>query len=374
MKQTHVDAIKSSILCLYLGMSFAFDLILLLGFRLMKNPTWGYSLIESPFNLSGVIALPLPLQSINLEELREWQQGWLRQDLGVSEQCWEEVDNWQIPLFVERVSPECDEEGARLSCAWMTWLHLLDDQFDVPWVSHQPSIASERAKPFLGLLRAQSQQWPVSEQNGALLRGLVSLNELTVRGMSLSWRQRWFEDLAEFIGAYADEVLHRSSGQVPTPDDLIELKHICMCQRGAINLLERVLLQELSPAAMTLGRPYIDVVSDVTGAVNDWVSLPKEKAIGDTQNLLLSYVHHGKMTEMEALRKVVTWAESRWATLLNAIEVVPSQAASERDRQALRGWLIACAQWAYGYHQWVLDSGRFNDIVTPRLCESASYR
>jgi hypothetical protein len=138
-----------------------------------------------------------------------------------------------------------------------------------------------------------------------------------------------------------------------------------MCQRGAINLLERVLLEELSPAAMELGRPYIDVVSDVTGGVNDWVSLPKERAIADTQNLLLSYMHHGKMTETEALQKLLAWVELRWATLLNAIEVVPSQAASERDRQALRTWLLACAQWAYGYHQWVFDSGRFNDTITP---------
>jgi hypothetical protein len=322
---------------------------------------------ESPFNLSAVVAtISLPL-SINLEKLREWQQGWLRQDLGTSKQRWEEVDKWQIPLLVERVSPGCDEEGAQLSCAWLTWLHLFDDQFDDPRVSHQLSIARERAKPFLQLLNAQSQQRQVAEQNGGLLEGLVSLNELTVRGMSPAWCQRWFEDLAEFVDAYAAEVQHRSSGQVPRPDDLIALKHVCMCQRGAINLLERVLIDELSPEAMALGRPYIDVVSDITGAVNDWASLPKERAIGDTQNLLLSYMHHGRMTETEALWKVVTWVESRWATLLKAIEEVPPQAVSERDRQALHAWLLACAQWAYGYHQWVLDSGRFNDSIIPRV-------
>lgn len=292
-------------------------------------------------------------------QLRQWLNSWLPPSIRVSQ--WKMIDNWRIPRFVELTYPNCENpDDARLLVAWMTWLHLFDDEFDRPTISRDRDAAEALIAPYLYCIsELRSGHAPRGSLSGDLLHMFVDLNERTVAPMSEIWRSRWFDDLYSYIRAYIIETANRASGTILTPEALLRLKRTCMAQRPAINLIERVATGELSPTVFSLVSPVIDIISDITGSVNDPVSLARERSRGDTHNMIISLTQHHMMTESEAIDHLMDFVRVRCHDMVEAMDVIPNDPLVGREREIVTMWLTICGQWIRGYHDWLLETRRY---------------
>lgn len=314
------------------------------------------------FELPFVLGAPQPAVA-NEAALGAWLNEWFN-EVGFFDEASarQTVSRWRIPRFVQLTTPGChDEEGAQLKCAWIAWFHQFDDQFDSRPLSHDLAAAEAFVRPFLeATRRGREGVFSSQESDSGLLRAFVALNRWAVEPMSAGWRRRWFDDLDDYVRAYVTETRHRAAGTILPPEELLELKRVCMGQRSVLNLLERIVTDELSPAAQALTRPHIDTVSDITGAMNDPVSLERERAHGDVHNLVLSLMHHRGMSEAEAVAEVVSFVKDRSQALAQAIDHVSTEAALADEREKVATWMTSCGRWVSGYHEWLRETGRYD--------------
>ncbi len=298
----------------------------------------------------------------NEAALSEWLNAWITEvgflDEGSERQT---VNRWRIPRFVQLTTPGChDEDGAKLKCAWIAWFHQFDDQFDRRPLSHDLEAAEAFVRPFLDAIgRGREGVFVSHDIAGGLLRAFIELNRWAVEPMSEGWRRRWFDDLADYVRAYVTETRHRAAGTILPPEELLELKRVCMGQRSVLNLLERIVTDELSPVAQAMTRPHIDTVSDITGAMNDPVSLERERAHGDVHNLVLSLMHHRGLSEREAVDEVVRFVKDRSRALQKAIDDVSAADVLANEKDTVATWMTSCGRWVFGYHEWLRETGRY---------------
>jgi hypothetical protein len=291
--------------------------------------------------------------------LRQWLYSWL--PTGTRTSQWKTIDGWRIPRFVEMTYPICNgPEDARLLVGWITWLHLFDDEFDRPGISHDPDAAEALIAPYLQCIVAlRSGQPSCGLLANDLFTMFVELNEKTIAPMSPEWRNRWFDDLLSYVGSYVVETVNRAEGIILAPVELLQLKRSCMAQRTVIDLIERVATGELSPPVFALVSPVIDIVSDITGSVNDPISLARERSRGDTHNMIISLMHHRSMSESEAVAYVVDFVRARCQDLADVSRTIPNDPIVGAEREKVATWLTSCRQWARGYHDWLFETRRY---------------
>jgi hypothetical protein len=278
------------------------------------------------------------------------------------EEHWATIDKWRVTRFVQLAWPTCkNEEDARLLCAWMAWFHQFDDEFDSPSVSRDPLAVEALVGPYLGhIAKALAGQSIDSTVRGGPLKAFIELNRWTVEPMSQAWHDRWFNDLADYVRTYVAEATHRATGTVLSPEELIKHKRVSMAQRSSMSLIERVATGELSPGAHSLTSTATDMVSDITGAVNDLKSLARERACGDTHNLIISLVHHRSISEREAIEHLDQFVQTRCRDLAHAIQEIPTHPTVQHERETVAEWLVNCGRWVRGYNDWLLDTGRYD--------------
>lgn len=315
------------------------------------------------FEISFPLNAPTPAVSDRLQ-LRDWLHSWLfKFRVLTSDEQWQKIDKWDIPRFVQLTMPTCKtQEGARLTCAWIAWLHIFDDEFDAPPVSRDPTVAEALIAPYLEYLRklrVGNTSCANIESNNALLNAFMELNRWTLSPMSQTWRYRWLDDMDDYVRAYVTETEHRKAGVILSPEELINFKRISMAQRSVMHLIERVITSELSSNVYALISPVVDNVSDITGALNDPVSLAKEQACGDSHNLIMSLIHHQSISEREAIAQLIHFVDTRCHDLAQAIQEVPKDTRVQSERQAVTEWMTNCGCWVRGYYEWLQETMRF---------------
>ena len=298
---------------------------------------------------------------IDQAQLRNWLSTWLPGSLRAKQ--WATIDKWRIPSFVALVYPSCKSaEGARLLCAWITWLHLFDDRFDNPAISRDRAASEAFIEPYRRYASEQGnggRPAAASEGHDELLSMFIELNEWTVAPMSRAWRARWFSHLVDYVQANVIETTDRAKGMPLLPEDLIVLKRTCMGQQSALDLVERTITGELSERAHELVSPVIDIVSDITGSVNDPISLARELERGDIHNLIMSLTYHEGLTEPEAIEWLQGFVATRCRDLALAISRISHDPAIIAEHEAVDEWLACCGYWVRGYHDWLLETKRY---------------
>jgi hypothetical protein len=317
------------------------------------------------FEISFPLNAPTPAVSDRLH-LRDWLHSWLFEfRVLANDEQWQRIDNWDIPRFVQLTMPACKtQEDAKLICAWIAWLHIFDDEFDAPPLSRDPAAAEVLIRPYLEYLeriRDGRTVYMNSEPNNGLLNAFIALNRWTLSPMSQVWQLRWLGDMEDYVRAYVTETEHRKAGVILKPEELISFKRVSMAQRSVINLIERVITSELSSNVYALIGPVVDNVSDITGALNDPVSLAKEQACGDSHNLIMCLMHHQSISEREALSYLVRFVDTRCHDLLQAIQEIPIDPRVQSERQTVAEWMTNCGSWVRGYYEWLQETMRFEE-------------
>lgn len=299
--------------------------------------------------------------------LREWLHSWLVEFRVLTcDEQWQEIDDWDIPRFVQLTMPTCKtQEGAQLTCAWIAWLHIFDDEFDAPSISRDPTVAEVFIGPYLEYIekaRAGYTSYAANGPSNGILNAFRELNRWTLGSMSQVWQYRWLRDMDDYVRAYVTETKHRKTGTILSPEELINFKRVSMAQRSVMNLIERVSIGELSSNAYALLGAVVDNVSDITGALNDPVSLAKERACGDSHNLVMSLIHHQSISEREALTYLIHFVHTRCGDLSQAIQEVPMDPMVQNEREAVAEWMACCGYWVRGYYEWLQETMRFERV------------
>ncbi|MFC9250434.1 terpene synthase family protein [Amycolatopsis thailandensis] len=306
----------------------------------------------------------------DLDEAREWLRDWvISRGLATSDLEWEVIDRQNNPFQAACFYPDCQSREDALYCgAWLTWLLKVDDWFDQLDSRDNP----DRAAGFVGALlqvtararinarrpggRADPIDWP---SLNPLLTAGAELIDWACTSMSLVWRNRFLGHLDDWLRAYVTETENRAQKILLLPEDLIRIKRTCMAVAPCCDLVERLSVGELNPRVRRALAPLVDAVCDITGALNDLISLEKERACGDNHNLVESLMVHRSMSQEQAMGAVKFFIQQQAQELREKSVKIPRALVGHFQQKQARQWAKNCCTFARGYHSWSLRTLRY---------------
>jgi terpene synthase-like protein len=318
------------------------------------------------------LTLPAPRPSsfhADAAEARSWLHGWVRSfGMVTSDAEWEAVDRQNNHVQAASFYPDCRSRKDALYCgAWLTWLARLDDCFDEDPLATDVHEARAFVDVFLRKTAAVRHGRLWTEVGGVsdhhfvepLLGAFSNILAWATGSMSSPWRSRFLDHLDSWLRSYVDETAHRAQGVVLLPRELLTLKRVCMAVAPCCDLFERVSAGELAPRTRSMLDPLVDLACDITGALNDLVSLEKERACGDNHNLIESFMVHQNLAQNNAEAAVKNLIQQWAEQLRQQAATLPKEAAAGYQRQAALRWAGTCCTFVSGYHFWSLSTRRF---------------
>jgi terpene synthase-like protein len=298
----------------------------------------------------------------DIKNITDLLQLWLRMHgVVTSTEQWREIEQQRFPELSAQFYPDCrTPDDALRCCITVAWLHMFDDQFDKP-----PLVGDvQRARSVIDAMLARSSAVRAGDSDrplnsdGAFGTTFTELLTWATEPMSSVWGNRYLDHIDIWLRAYVTEAEHRAASTVLTPDKLIRHKRVCMAVDPSLDLFERLDGQELSPRTAGMLRPMSNLVCDFTGAVNDVVSLGRERLNRDSHNLVESYIVHTKMSEEDAIAAVQDFAGDSAREMLDYTAVISPQSFGS-DYQSARNWAEKCCKFCRGYYNWVGKTSRF---------------
>jgi hypothetical protein len=242
----------------------------------------------------------------------------------------------------------------------VAWLHMFDDQFDKP-----PLVGDvQQARSVIDAMLARSSAARTGDLDrplnvgGAFGAAFTQLLTWAIEPMSSAWGNRYLDHVDIWLRAYVTEAEHRAASTVLTPDELIRHKRVCMAVDPSLDLFERLDGRELSSGTAGALRPMRSLVCNFTGAVNDVVSLGRERLNRDSHNLVESYIVHSKMSEEEAVAAAHDFAGDSARKMLDYKAEISPQSFGLDYRNA-RSWAEKCCIFCRGYYNWAGRTSRF---------------
>lgn len=310
---------------------------------------------------AGIPRIPASEAFEHEDVLSEWLREWLAaHGLVASPTGWQAIAAIRMPLFTAYYSPICrSRDDTRLYCAWMTWLHLFDDRFDAAPLSSDADAAKAVVDHYLETNEALRSGRPSPAPTDPFARAFADLVSWTSRGAGPEWRGRLLSEIDVWMRSYPEETVHRRDGLVLAPDELIALKRRCMADPLSLELLQRVGTGELSSPVRVLLDPLVQLTADIKGAINDIASLERERACGDNHNLVISLMHHRGLSESQATAEVAHSVRQWVAELGELARDLAEQLPPGDERAAAVSWMAASCSSVRGYHDWLLETGRY---------------
>jgi hypothetical protein len=260
--------------------------------------------------------------------------------------------------------PGASLEDQYLTSEWITWLFFLDDQNDEGSWGRRPE-ALERA---LAELYEHSQLDDASGATNPLGAALGDIIRKLAGRMPDEWRHRFQLHLFEYFRAYVWQAAHRSQKQVPDLEDFLRMRRDAGAIMPSFDLIELVEGTAL-PTGLYYSRTYqrmLIAAANVVCWTNDLMTLDKEMARGDDQNLVSVLVHAERLPLERAVDEAVARtdrqiesflaAESELPALFDQLEVSPER------REATLRCVASLRAWMRGHVEWGEATARYLDV------------
>lgn len=269
-----------------------------------------------------------------------------------------------------RMLPDVPQHRLDLMTQWVIYLFVLDDLQD------EGAMGRHRGEldRFYGRLYEMLHPVPNAKAPGGhaeltpLEGALGDLWRRTADSMSALWCHRFFTHMRRHHFAFQEEVAHRHARTLPSSETVRRLR------RGSngmfmFDLVEPVLGLEI-PDGLFRGAPWTTVfegVCDITAWCNDLVSYERDRAQGESTNLVMTSAHDFALGARGALDYVTDLIVARTTEVRAAQQAVLAQcrapgadpAALHAVTQVGRTLLLTI-----GAHlDWVTVSGRYADAV-----------
>jgi hypothetical protein len=277
--------------------------------------------------------------------------------------------------FIRWVYPLSD--NLELAGEWNTWLFMFDDQFDDGPIGRQPERVASILHELMCVLSPTLESVP--DARSSIGAALADLWPRMAASMSRSWRARFITHLHDYFHAYRQETDNRHRGVVPDLAGYLALRRGSGGVPTSLDLLEVCGGRGL-PAAVTGSLEYHRVVqaaSDLICWTNDIISVNKERARGELNNLVVVLHHAGSGAWPDCLREACDMVAARWRDFLACHDVVLSMRVSHgvdgSDWEFVEHCLLAMKYWIVGSLRWHLDSPRYHDIDPTAPGQSPRY-
>lgn len=252
---------------------------------------------------------------------------------------------------------------------WMIWLFMFDDQFDDGLPGKQLEEIQSIVRTYIDICMNLSKASP----QGPAAEALCDLFGRTLPQMSPDWCRRFTWNFVQYLSTYNWTAWNHLQGIVPEINAYLENRHHSGGMTISIDLIELADHLHL-PEALIQSQAFTRL-SRATNAVvcwtNDIVSLAKEQARGDVNNLvvILARKHHISLQEAaERVNEMVT-AEVQ---LFERIEhnLLPVEPELQED---VRKYLSGLKAWMRANLDWSAETHRYLRVEETQEGEVVSY-
>ncbi|WP_051342433.1 terpene synthase family protein [Pseudonocardia spinosispora] len=263
--------------------------------------------------------------------------------------------------------PHAGPEDLCLLAEWMSWLFVLDDQGDEGLHGRRPELFSD-ALANLDLDTPGNSDDP-------LRAGLSDLAQRAEQRMSPSWRRRFRRHLADYFTANVWQAGHRRLDEVPDLEVFARMRRDAGAVMPSFDLIEYTESAAL-PADVYYSRTYQRLLvtsADVVCWTNDLMSLEKELAHGDNQNLVLVLHHERGIPLQDAAHEVTVRTQRQLERFLAAERELPTVCDRLKVGDEVRATADACAAmlkaWMVGHVAWGRGTARYLEVpVSAGVC------
>lgn len=232
------------------------------------------------------------------------------------------------------------------------WFFLFDDLFDGPR-GEDPVEAKELINATAGALdRCPPGAAPI-------VRAMADIWSRSREGMSPAWQERAERHWRLYLGGHITEAEHRRRGIMCTSEEHMVVRRATVGVQPVLDLVERT--GHFEVPARVFGSPVMaemrQIVEDVVILQNEIVSVEKEMARGEQNNLLVIVQHERDYTLPQSIEHVRRQAhdlvqkfltiDGRLFELLQPLELSAQEHRSvDRYRvEALRATMRGCYDW-----------------------------
>ncbi|MEV0036795.1 terpene synthase family protein [Streptomyces sp. NPDC050804] len=276
--------------------------------------------------------------------------------------------SWDLEGLVGGVYPYADDTGLDRCNKATTFMTVFDDQFE-----GQPGDTSTAAavtvRSYLDVIDGRPVAGPVSP-----LKAMFAeiWQDWSTAAMSAEWHARARDNWVYCLTAMAHERASLRTGEPLAPDQYLELRRGTSYMPLFLDLIElaggtecpRVIKHAPPVRIMRL------ITMDIVNFMNDVLSLHKEMARGDNDNIVLTtrYERRCSLAEAISLTCEEIAAKARRFTELRA--GLPGLCAglglSGEETSAAVHYAYALERWIGGYEPWQRRSPRYQDAFAQR--------
>ncbi|MFI5828724.1 hypothetical protein ACIA6C_15995 [Streptomyces sp. NPDC051578] len=307
------------------------------------------------------------------EHVREWVR---RFRLVTTDAAADHFDQAEFGRFAARIKP--DAIDIRTIAEWVSWLFLVDDQFDD---AGDPASQAQAVDRFVAELRAvlPVDLGPTPMPTCPGTAAAADMWPHTAPPMSRSWRIRFIDHICDYIDLYREEIAYQRYTTPPTADEYIPYRRIIGAADPTFDLIEVAEEFSLDPAVFD-SRIYQQMRlagNDIACWTNDILSLAKEAARGDLNNLVAVLQHQDKLSLEQALNKTATMINSRVGTYVRLRDEFTNS--FHVFKLPVNDWyktvsaVHGLGTWVAGSLDWHLLSGRYTHIEHTEPGQHPSY-
>lgn len=257
--------------------------------------------------------------------------------------------------------PSADIEKTCTLANWMSWLFILDDLNDEAGLGWCP----DDAERMLSSVYEAAFEGGASACRDALAQALSDFWTGVHPNMAPAWRRRFSRHVANYFAACVWQAAHRAVQQTPRLDTFAQMRRDAGAIWPSFDLIEWVAGTVL-PSSLYLTSTYQSLLTsaaDVVCWTNDLLTLDKEMAHGDTQNMILVMQGARGGSLQDAVDAVVLLADGRVKDFMAAEAELDGVLDLLRFQDGQRAHVAQCVAmlraWMRGHVEWGTQTRRY---------------
>ncbi len=314
------------------------------------------------------------------DEARLVALSWIRRfRLAEKEVAWHRLDGTRSEFLAARCYPDVTFEQLVLVTEWIIWFFQFDDQFDEGSLGHQPEQVSQVFHGLLDLLFSGGPPGPVAppeHPEDALATALCDLWQRTCALSSSAWQARFIRDMENYFSAYCQEVENRARGIIPDVESYNRIRRHSGALYSLLYLREAFSGDTL-PATVINSAPFQTFWHCTINAIswqNDIVSLAKERARGEVNNLVIVLRHQRQCTWQEAIDMVNEMCTAQIELFLDAERQFFANRSYPASVLATARYCVdGMRDWIRGNLDWSVIALRYNVVEETAPDQTVSY-
>jgi 5-epi-alpha-selinene synthase len=295
----------------------------------------------------------------------EWARSF---NLVTDESAWQFWRVAQLHELIARTYPHASLESLKITCDFMWWIFIFDDQCEEAGTSKQPELLEPEHARLVDISKGAS--LTDFDTPAALSWGDIQQRLHQFQHCTSEWRLTWAKNMEDYFQGVRWEALNHSQGITPDLANYMKIRVFSIGSYPCYDLIRIVDRIALGPEVTE--HPIVKrlelAVTYVICWSNDILSLKKDVRQGKTHNLALVLQSEYQISLQEAVERAASLHDAEVRTFIELSSQLPSfgtqiDATLQRYLSGLRSWLCGHLDWAQESGRYRLTETTLADIV-----------